>query len=42
MQSTFAQGVVTSGNVCAMIFVIIAGGYLGFKKGWPGYELPSG
>lgn len=41
-ESTFAQGIVTSGNVCAMIFVIIAGGYLGFKKGWPGYELPSG
>lgn len=41
-ESTFAQGIVTSGNVCAMFFVIIAGGYLGFKNGWPGYELSSG
>ncbi|KAF5725739.1 Cationic amino acid transporter 2 isoform 1 [Tripterygium wilfordii] len=41
-ESTFAQGVVTTLNVCAMIFVIIAGGYLGFKTGWAGYELPTG
>lgn len=41
-ESTFAQGIVTIGNVCAMIFVIIAGGYLGFKSEWPGYELPTG
>ncbi|GMP98256.1 hypothetical protein CsSME_00046213 [Camellia sinensis var. sinensis] len=25
-----------------MLFVIIAGGYLGFKSGWVGYELPVG
>lgn len=41
-ESTLAQGIVTSGNVCAMIFVIIAGGYLGFQNGWPGYELSAG
>lgn len=41
-ESTFAQGIVTLGNVCAMIFVIIAGGYLGFKNGWPGYDLSAG
>ncbi|KAL2900857.1 Cationic amino acid transporter 2 vacuolar [Bienertia sinuspersici] len=41
-ESAFAQAVVTSGNVCAMLFVIIAGGYLGFKTGWVGYELPEG
>ncbi|KAL2464263.1 Cationic amino acid transporter 2 [Forsythia ovata] len=41
-ESTFVQGVVTVANTCAMIFVIIAGGYLGFKTGWPGYELPVG
>ncbi|KAL2455026.1 Cationic amino acid transporter 2 [Abeliophyllum distichum] len=41
-ESTFVQGVVTAANTCAMIFVIIAGGYLGFKTGWPGYELPVG
>ncbi|CAL5382802.1 unnamed protein product [Camellia sinensis] len=27
---------------CATLFVIIAGGYLGFKIGWVGYELPVG
>lgn len=41
-ESTFAQGIVTTGNVCAMIFVIIAGGYLGFQNGWPGYEQSVG
>ncbi|CAA2955970.1 cationic amino acid transporter 2, vacuolar-like [Olea europaea subsp. europaea] len=41
-ESTFVQGIVTVANTCAMIFVIIAGGYLGFKTGWPGYELPVG
>ncbi|XP_021282168.1 cationic amino acid transporter 2, vacuolar-like [Herrania umbratica] len=41
-ESTLAQAIVTSANVCAMIFVIVAGGYLGFKTGWAGYELPTG
>ncbi|KNA10215.1 hypothetical protein SOVF_146580 [Spinacia oleracea] len=41
-ESAFAQAVVTTGNVCAMLFVIIAGGYLGFKTGWAGYKLPTG
>ncbi|KAJ4828189.1 Carnitine O-acetyltransferase mitochondrial [Turnera subulata] len=41
-ESTFAQAVVTSVNICALLFVIIAGGYLGFKTGWAGYELPTG
>uniref|UniRef100_A0A5B7AT36 Putative Cationic amino acid transporter 2 isoform 1 n=1 Tax=Davidia involucrata TaxID=16924 RepID=A0A5B7AT36_DAVIN len=41
-ESTVAQAIITTANVCAMIFVIIAGGYLGFKTGWPGYELPVG
>ncbi|KAG9152007.1 hypothetical protein Leryth_002265 [Lithospermum erythrorhizon] len=41
-ESTMVQGVVTCANICAMIFVIIAGGYIGYKTGWPGYELPSG
>lgn len=36
------QGIVTVANICAMIFVIIAGGYLGFKTGWPGYKLSAG
>ncbi|KAF7801439.1 cationic amino acid transporter 2, vacuolar-like [Senna tora] len=41
-ESTVAQGIVTSVNVCALVFVIVAGGYLGFKSGWVGYELPAG
>ncbi|XP_057785313.1 cationic amino acid transporter 2, vacuolar-like [Salvia miltiorrhiza] len=41
-ESTFVQGIVTAANICAMIFVIVAGGYLGFKTGWPGYQLQSG
>ncbi|KAA8516900.1 hypothetical protein F0562_017282 [Nyssa sinensis] len=41
-ESTVAQAIVTTANVCAMIFVTIAGGYLGFKTGWAGYELPVG
>ncbi|KAK4282091.1 hypothetical protein QN277_013509 [Acacia crassicarpa] len=40
--STTVQGIITSVNVCALMFVIIAGTYLGFKSGWAGYELPSG
>ncbi|KAE8679084.1 hypothetical protein F3Y22_tig00111402pilonHSYRG00791 [Hibiscus syriacus] len=31
-----------AGNVFAMLFVIIAGGYLDFKTGWTRYELPNG
>ncbi|XP_031271467.1 cationic amino acid transporter 2, vacuolar-like [Pistacia vera] len=41
-ESTVAQGIVTTANVCAMLFVIVAGSYLGFKTGWVGYELPTG
>ncbi|GER51996.1 cationic amino acid transporter [Striga asiatica] len=41
-ESTSVQGIVTAANVCAMTFVITAGGYLGFKSGWPGYELSTG
>ncbi|KAG6427879.1 hypothetical protein SASPL_112126 [Salvia splendens] len=41
-ESTFVQGIVTAANICALIFVIVAGGYLGFKTGWPGYQLQSG
>uniref|UniRef100_A0A5B7AUL5 Putative cationic amino acid transporter 4, vacuolar isoform X1 n=1 Tax=Davidia involucrata TaxID=16924 RepID=A0A5B7AUL5_DAVIN len=41
-ESSLAQAIVTTMNVGAMIFVIIAGGYLGFKTGWVGYELPRG
>ncbi|KAF9591264.1 hypothetical protein IFM89_003215 [Coptis chinensis] len=41
-ESSFVQGVVTFANVCVMLFVIVVGGYLGYKTGWAGYELPSG
>ncbi|KAF1883328.1 hypothetical protein Lal_00015121 [Lupinus albus] len=41
-ESTVVQGVVTLMNVCALLFVVAAGGYLGFKSGWNGYGLPSG
>ncbi|RVW90318.1 Cationic amino acid transporter 2, vacuolar [Vitis vinifera] len=41
-ESTLAQTIVTVVNVCVMVFIIIAGGYLGFKTGWVGYELQSG
>lgn len=41
-ESTVVQGIVTTINICAMIFVVAVGGYLGFKSGWPGYDLPVG
>ncbi|KAK7860959.1 cationic amino acid transporter 2 [Quercus suber] len=41
-ESTLAQTIVTTVNVSALLFIIIAGGYLGFKTGWIGYEIPSG
>ncbi|KAK9169438.1 hypothetical protein Syun_001578 [Stephania yunnanensis] len=41
-ESSLAQAIVTTANVCVLAFVIIAGAYLGFRNGWPGYEIPSG
>lgn len=41
-ESSTAQAVVTTVNVCAMLFVIVAGGYLASKTGWVGYELHNG
>ncbi|CAI9297815.1 unnamed protein product [Lactuca saligna] len=41
-ESTFVQSVVMTANIYAMIFIILAGGYLGFKSGWIGYRLPVG
>ncbi|KAI5316694.1 hypothetical protein L3X38_036401 [Prunus dulcis] len=41
-ESSLVQMIVTSVNVSVMLFIMIAGGYLGFKTGWVGYELPSG
>uniref|UniRef100_A0A1D1YMZ4 Cationic amino acid transporter 2, vacuolar n=1 Tax=Anthurium amnicola TaxID=1678845 RepID=A0A1D1YMZ4_9ARAE len=41
-ESSLVQAIVTIANVCVMVFVIIVGGYLGFKTGWVGYSLGSG
>ncbi|TKY62855.1 Cationic amino acid transporter 4 [Spatholobus suberectus] len=41
-ESSTAQSIVTTVNVCVMLFIILAGGYRGFKSGWVGYELSSG
>ncbi|TKY46315.1 Cationic amino acid transporter 2 [Spatholobus suberectus] len=41
-ESTMVQSIVTSVNICALIFVIVAGGYLGLKSGWVGHKIPTG
>ncbi|WOK99460.1 hypothetical protein Cni_G08172 [Canna indica] len=41
-ESTFVQGIVTTANVCVLLFVIIAGGYIGFQTGWVGYSVAGG
>ncbi|CAK8533035.1 unnamed protein product [Lathyrus sativus] len=41
-ESTMVQSIVTSVNICALMFVIVVGGYLGFRSGWVGYKLPTG
>ncbi|XP_010677780.3 cationic amino acid transporter 4, vacuolar [Beta vulgaris subsp. vulgaris] len=41
-ESSRVQTIVTSINVCALILVIVASGYLASKSGWVGYELPRG
>jgi len=41
-QSSMAQSIVTTVNVGVMLFIILVGGYLGFKSGWVGYELSNG
>ncbi|GAB2301306.1 Regulatory protein MIG1, partial [Dionaea muscipula] len=41
-ESSLVQALVTALNVCAMVFVIIAGGYLACQTGWNGYHLSSG
>ncbi|KAG4122017.1 hypothetical protein ERO13_D11G241700v2 [Gossypium hirsutum] len=38
-ESSLVQTIVTTVNVCAMLFIIVAGGYLACKTGWVGYEL---
>ncbi|XP_043725811.1 cationic amino acid transporter 2, vacuolar [Telopea speciosissima] len=41
-ESSLVQAIVTTANMFVMVFVIIAGGYLGFQTGWVGYEVPNG
>ncbi|KAB2058623.1 hypothetical protein ES319_A11G245900v1 [Gossypium barbadense] len=41
-ESSLVQTIVTTVNVCAMLFIIVAGGYLACKTGWVGYELYGG
>ncbi|XP_039139732.1 cationic amino acid transporter 2, vacuolar-like [Dioscorea cayenensis subsp. rotundata] len=41
-ESSFVQGIVTTANAFVMVFVIIAGGYIGFQTGWVGYAVSSG
>lgn len=41
-ESSLVQGIITTTNVTAMLFIFVAGGYLGFKTGWTGYENSNG
>ncbi|CAN8269850.1 unnamed protein product [Cochlearia groenlandica] len=41
-ESSLVQAIVTSVNVCTLVFIIVVGGYLAFKTGWVGYDLPGG
>ncbi|XP_010525000.1 PREDICTED: cationic amino acid transporter 4, vacuolar [Tarenaya hassleriana] len=41
-ESSLAQAIITSVNVCTLVFIIMVGGYLAFKTGWVGYDLPNG
>ncbi|KAL4591915.1 hypothetical protein LXL04_004890 [Taraxacum kok-saghyz] len=41
-ESSLAQGIITTINVVALLFIIIVGGYVGFKTQWVGYQVPGG
>ncbi|KAF8722908.1 hypothetical protein HU200_022045 [Digitaria exilis] len=41
-ESSFLEGIITTANILVMLFVICAGGWLGFKNGWAGYKGPKG
>ncbi|KAF3670433.1 Cationic amino acid transporter 3, mitochondrial, partial [Capsicum annuum] len=40
--SSLAQAIITTINISALGFIILAGAYLGCKTGWSGYEVSSG
>ncbi|KAL7594867.1 cationic amino acid transporter 2, vacuolar isoform X1 [Lactuca sativa] len=41
-ESSLAQGIITTINVIALLFIIVVGGYVGFKTQWVGYKVPGG
>ncbi|XP_060196796.1 cationic amino acid transporter 4, vacuolar-like isoform X2 [Lycium barbarum] len=41
-ESSLAQAIITTINISALVFIVVAGAYLGCKTGWPGYEVSSG
>ncbi|CAM0145787.1 unnamed protein product [Urochloa decumbens] len=41
-ESSFVEAIITSANIIVMLFVICAGGWLGFRNGWAGYKGPDG
>ncbi|KAM3342994.1 cationic amino acid transporter 4, vacuolar isoform X1 [Capsicum galapagoense] len=41
-ESSLAQAIITTINISALGFIILAGAYLGCKTGWSGYEVSSG
>ncbi|RLN16490.1 cationic amino acid transporter 3, mitochondrial-like isoform X2 [Panicum miliaceum] len=41
-ESSFVEGIITTANIIVMLFVICAGGWLGFRNGWVGYKGPEG
>lgn len=42
LQSSLVQATVTTVNIVALIFILIAGGIVGFRTGWKGYQVSSG
>lgn len=41
-ESSLAQATVTTLNVVALVFILIAGGFVGCTSGWIGYQRPNG
>ncbi|XP_059280898.1 cationic amino acid transporter 4, vacuolar-like isoform X2 [Lycium ferocissimum] len=41
-ESSLAHAIITTINISALVFIVVAGAYLGCKTGWPGYEVSSG
>uniref|UniRef100_A0A0D9ZB74 Cationic amino acid transporter C-terminal domain-containing protein n=1 Tax=Oryza glumipatula TaxID=40148 RepID=A0A0D9ZB74_9ORYZ len=41
-ESSAVQELITVLNACVMIFVIVAGSYIGFQIGWVGYKVTDG